>query len=85
MVDAQTYGGTVSATQVEKRHEARANLFDFAGIFFVGIFEFLERARRVDEVARVDANFVGGCGGNEGGVGVEMNVGNEGTCIALAA
>src|SRR5574344_1672564 len=62
---------------VQKRNQLRFNLLQFSSIFFIGIFQFLECARRVYIVARVDTYLLRIQGGHFGHMGIEMYIRNE--------
>ncbi len=77
MIHAQAYGGAAAAAEFDEGQQGAAYAFDFGGVFFVGVLEFLECAARVGEVAGVDAHFLNFFGSCKGGSRVEMNVGYQ--------
>ena len=77
MVDAYAQGRVVFLTYVKQRHKAFLNLLQFAGILLVGVFQVLERARRVGIIAGVYAHLLGIQGGHLGHMRVEVHVGHQ--------
>ena len=59
----------------EQLFEALFQACEFGGIFLVGVFQMLERAGRVDIVARIDAHFLHDAGRHVGHFRIEMHVG----------
>ena len=85
VVHADAHCGAVLAADVDKRAQRVADALYLGGIFLVGVFKFLEGARRVNEIARVDAHFVGYCRGGKRGGGIEMDVGYKRRGVAVGA
>ena len=83
VVHADAHGGVVLLTDIDKRHELLLNLLQLCGIFLVGVLQVLERAPGIYVVAGVDAHFLAILGSDVGGVGGEMNIGNEGLSVAV--
>ena len=67
----------VFATKVEKRHEGILDALQLGGILLICEFDFLERATRVNEIARIDAHLFDMAGSLECSARIEMNVGHE--------
>ena len=70
---------------VEERHETRLYLLQFGGILLVGVFQFLERPRRVNIVAGVYAHLLRIERGDVRHVGIEVHVCHERRVISLGA
>ncbi len=85
MVHADAHRRVVLAADVEERHELLFYLFQFGGVFFVGVFEFFERARRVHVVAGVYPHLFGVEGCHVRHVGVEMHVRHERRVVSVGA
>ena len=84
MVHTDAHRRVVFAAKIEKRDKRVADFVDFGKVFVVGVFYFFESARRVDEIARIDAHFVGGGSGSVCRFGVEVDVGDKRFRVAFA-
>ena len=61
---------------LDEGHQLALDLLQFGSILLVGIFQVLERAARIDIVARIDAHLLAIEGSDIGGMGREVNVGH---------
>ena len=77
MVDAYAQRRVVLAADVEQRQQLLLDFQQLVGIFLVGVFQLLERARRVDVVAGVYSDLLGIQRRHLCYVLVEVYVGNE--------
>jgi hypothetical protein len=76
VVRADPHRDAAILAERHQRGEALADARNFSGVFGVRVFTDIEFFR-VGEVAGIDANLVHPLGGLEGGVWLEMNIGNQ--------
>ncbi len=63
--------------KIDKRHESVAYLAEFGGILLVGKLYLLERAARVDKIARIDAHLLYSRGRRKGCPRIEMHISHK--------
>ena len=85
VVHSYAYGSVMLPAYVEERHETRLYLLQFGGILLVGVFQLLERPRRVNIVAGVYAHLLRVERGYVCHVGIEVHVCHERRVISLGA
>ena len=73
----------VSLTYINKRYEAVVDALQFGLILLVGVLQMLERASRVDIVARIDAHLFTILCSHVGHTGVEVDVGHKRLLVAV--
>ena len=83
VVHSDAHGSVVLTADIEKRHELLLYLLQFLGIFLVGIFQFLECARRVNIVSGIYTHLLCIQRRYIGYMRIEMHVGNERCSDAL--
>ena len=77
VVHADAHRRVVLLADVQKRDKPRLNLLDFVGILLIGVFQLLERARRIHIVAWIDAHLLSIKSRHISHVRIEMHVGDK--------
>lgn len=85
MIHADTNRRVMLLTDIQEGHKAVLYLFQFFGIFLIGIFFLDELTCRVDIVARIDTHFLGIACSHVGHARIEMHVGDKRRSEAVAA
>ena len=67
----------VLTADIEEGYETLFETLEFGGIFFVGIFQMLEGACRVDIVSGIHPHLLGIECSHIGYIGIEMHIGNK--------
>ena len=83
MVHTDAHSRMMFLADIEERHELAFDLLQLSRILFISIFQMLERAPRVDIVARIDAHLLAITGSDISRMGREVDVGHEWCLIAV--